>query len=88
MPLDQDSVPVLSDTAPLLDAGHFVPSGPDVMPFGLSSDAKEAIAALRLLADAMENGRAVVAQAQTGKSGVHDDFVTFRVFLEYKLRPW
>jgi hypothetical protein len=74
--------------ADLLDAGAFVPKGPGDLPFGLSSDSEEAIKALRALADAMENGRAVVGSVQTGKSAVHDDFVTYRVFLEYKIRPW
>jgi hypothetical protein len=36
----------------------------------------------------MEQGRAVVGQAQTGKSAIHDDFVTYNVFLQYKIRPW
>jgi hypothetical protein len=74
--------------AELLDAGSFVPKGPDLLPFGLSSDSAEAIKALRDLADAMEQGRAVVGQAQTGKSAIHDDFVTYNVFLQYKIRPW
>jgi hypothetical protein len=73
---------------PILDAGAFLPHGDGVVPFGLSSEAADAIAQLRALADAMEQGRAVVGQAQTGTSAVHDDFPTFRVFLEYKIRPF
>jgi len=77
-----------NEAEPLLDAGLFIHKGPDMLPYGMSSDSKEAIAALRGLADAMESGRAVMASAQTATSAKHDDFVTFRVFLEYKIRPF
>ena len=72
----------------MLDAAAFLPQGPDTVPFGLCSDSAVAIKALRDLANAMERGSAVLEQAQTGTTAVQGDFVSYRVFLEYKIRPW
>jgi hypothetical protein len=72
----------------MLDAATFAPQAPDTVPFGIDSNSVAAIKALRDLADAMERGTAVVEQAQTGTTAVQNEFIGYRVFLEYKMRPW
>ncbi len=72
----------------VLDASTFAPMAPDTAPFGVCSDNAQAIKALRDLADGMEKGTVVIRQAQTGATAATNEFVTFRVFLEYVMKPW
>jgi hypothetical protein len=73
----------------VLDAATFAPpSAPDTAPFGIDSGSEAAIKALRALADAMETGTVIVKQSQTGVTAAEGEFIEYRVFLEYTLKPW
>jgi hypothetical protein len=72
----------------MLDAGDFLHTGADTLPFGICSDSAAAIEALRDLANQMEAGTVVMIQAQTGCTVAANDMQKHVIFLEYSRRPW
>lgn len=74
-------------TEAILDAGTFIPKGPDVLPFGVCNDSAAAIQALRNLADAMEQGAVHITSAQSGTTVADAEFAQFRIFIEYQRKP-